>query len=133
MYWRTAIEVARSFLQLKIALISKVYPMRSHTVAAAGGMIAAHVIAMMVIIFSVLLPWGIGIDPIKFSVKFGLIAHNGLGLIMLAGILFLILWHCVHRFYCCQHDIKISLGFRGKCVLYGIPIVALLQMLVIGW
>ncbi len=34
---RAAIEIARTNPQLKIALISKVYPMRSHTVAAEGG------------------------------------------------------------------------------------------------
>ncbi len=34
---RAAIEIARSAPDLKIALISKVYPMRSHTVAAEGG------------------------------------------------------------------------------------------------
>lgn len=34
---RAAIEIARTSPHLKIALISKVYPMRSHTVAAEGG------------------------------------------------------------------------------------------------
>ncbi len=34
---RAAIEVARTAPDLKIALVSKVYPMRSHTVAAEGG------------------------------------------------------------------------------------------------
>lgn len=34
---RAAIEIARSAPQAKISLISKVYPMRSHTVAAEGG------------------------------------------------------------------------------------------------
>lgn len=34
---RAAIEVAREYPDLKIALLSKVYPMRSHTVAAEGG------------------------------------------------------------------------------------------------
>jgi succinate dehydrogenase/fumarate reductase flavoprotein subunit len=34
---RSAIAVAESNPALKIALISKVYPMRSHTVAAEGG------------------------------------------------------------------------------------------------
>ena len=34
---RAAIAVAQSDPRLKIALISKVYPMRSHTVAAEGG------------------------------------------------------------------------------------------------
>jgi fumarate reductase flavoprotein subunit len=34
---RAAIEIASSNPQLKIALVSKVYPMRSHTVAAEGG------------------------------------------------------------------------------------------------
>ena len=34
---RAAIAVAESDPKLKIALISKVYPMRSHTVAAEGG------------------------------------------------------------------------------------------------
>lgn len=34
---RAAIEIARSNPEVKIALISKVYPMRSHTVAAEGG------------------------------------------------------------------------------------------------
>ncbi|RUS66381.1 Fumarate reductase flavoprotein subunit [Saezia sanguinis] len=34
---RAAIEIARTLPDLKVALISKVYPMRSHTVAAEGG------------------------------------------------------------------------------------------------
>ncbi|VAX05137.1 Fumarate reductase flavoprotein subunit [hydrothermal vent metagenome] len=34
---RAAIEVARDYPELKVALLSKVYPMRSHTVAAEGG------------------------------------------------------------------------------------------------
>ena len=34
---RAAIEVARTQPDTKITLISKVYPMRSHTVAAEGG------------------------------------------------------------------------------------------------
>ena len=34
---RAAIAVAESDPSLKIALVSKVYPMRSHTVAAEGG------------------------------------------------------------------------------------------------
>jgi len=34
---RAAIEIAENYPQLNIALISKVYPMRSHTVAAEGG------------------------------------------------------------------------------------------------
>ena len=34
---RAAIAVAEADPKLSIALISKVYPMRSHTVAAAGG------------------------------------------------------------------------------------------------
>ncbi len=34
---RAAIEIAKTSPNTKIALISKVYPMRSHTVAAEGG------------------------------------------------------------------------------------------------
>ncbi|VAW34736.1 Fumarate reductase flavoprotein subunit [hydrothermal vent metagenome] len=34
---RAAIEIARDYPKLKISLLSKVYPMRSHTVAAEGG------------------------------------------------------------------------------------------------
>ena len=38
---RAAIEIAENHPELDIALISKVYPMRSHTVAAEGGAAAA--------------------------------------------------------------------------------------------
>jgi len=34
---RAAIEIASESPELKVALLSKVYPMRSHTVAAEGG------------------------------------------------------------------------------------------------
>jgi len=42
---RAAIEIAEKHPDLDIALISKVYPMRSHTVAAEGG--AAGVIGVV--------------------------------------------------------------------------------------
>ena len=38
---RAAIEAAETDQRLKIALISKVYPTRSHTVSAEGGLAAA--------------------------------------------------------------------------------------------
>lgn len=99
---------------------------------AAGGMIAALVIPVLVIIFSFWLPFNFERAG-GFYLAFSGIARNGLGLLVLAGTLFLMLWHCAHRFYYCLHDLKIFLGFRGKCILYGVPVVAFLLTMICGW
>lgn len=99
---------------------------------AAGGMIAALVIPVLVVIFSIWLP----LHPEKamgFYQSFGWVAQNKFFLLLTAGVLFLMLWHCAHRFYYCLHDIKVSLGFRGKCVLYGVPVLAFLLTMILGW
>ena len=42
---RAAISIAESNTNLSVAVVSKIYPMRSHTVAAEGGAAAAAAVA----------------------------------------------------------------------------------------
>ncbi len=92
----------------------------------AGGMIAAVILPVLIMIFGLLLLFGMWCDANSFYHAISPIAKNFLGLLVLAGTLGLILWHCCHRFYYCLHDMKVPISFMGKVVLYGVAVVGFL-------
>ncbi len=92
----------------------------------AGGMIAALILPAIIIIFSFILPYSHLIHWQKIYLLYGYWLKNWLVLLMASGISFLILWHCVHRFYCCLHDCNIAVGNKTRLGLYGFAIISFL-------
>ena len=95
----------------------------------AGGMIAALILPTVIFIFSFLMPWGFIGDAASFYKNYSGWLHNFFIYFIGAGVLFVILWHCVHRFFYCLHDCQIHVGSKVRFVLYGFAIFAFILTL----
>lgn len=95
----------------------------------AGGMIAALILPTIIFVFSFLMPWGFLGNIEHFHKNYAHILHNGFFYFVLAGVLFIMLWHCVHRFYYCLHDCQIHVGTKTRFALYAFAIFAFIVTL----
>ena len=139
---RAAIAAAEADPTLSIALISKVYPMRSHTVAAegaaaavtqphdsleahfhdtvAGGMLSALLGTMLVFITGIAVPLGWTLPPHLMSYPRMLAcAERWWGKVLIFVIIALFAWHAVHRIFHSLHDLGVRNGTLAKAVCYG--------------
>lgn len=100
---------------------------------AAGGTTAALLLVACIVIFGVLLPFGIIGDAATLRANvLGFVSHP-IVYLLLAGVFFTFLWHALHRFFYVLHDFHIHVGYGFRSVLYAIAIVALLATLAYGW
>ena len=98
-----------------------------------GGTIAALALAPIIIVLSIALPFGwLGSAETFYQSIHGFVANKFVYLV-LAGVIFAMMWHGVHRFYYLLHDLHYHIGnrFRNVCYLVTIAIFAL--TLYAGW
>lgn len=98
-----------------------------------GGTIAALALASIVFIICILLPLGILGDANKFYANLHGFVANKFVFLVLAGIIFTLLWHGVHRFYYILHDMHIHVGNRVRLGFYAFTISAFFITLCAGW
>lgn len=99
----------------------------------AGGTIAALALAAIVVIFCLLLPFGILGNPGKFYMSAHGFVANKFVYLVLCGLVFTILWHGVHRFYYILHDMHVHVGSKTRLGFYAFAIGAFLIALLAGW
>ncbi|MDO4643577.1 MAG: fumarate reductase subunit FrdD [Cardiobacteriaceae bacterium] len=98
-----------------------------------GGTIAALALAPIIIALSIALPFGwLGSSSDFYQSIHGFVANKFVYLV-LAGIVFSMLWHGVHRFYYVLHDLHIHIGNRTRNFFYLVAIVAFVLTLYAGW
>lgn len=85
---------------------------------AGGGTIAALIMPALVVIFGIMLPFGLIADPnhLQFSLQ------DCLGrwwiFIPIAFLLFMVLWHCLHRLYYVLHDMHFNVNNNTRVAFY---------------
>ena len=99
----------------------------------AGGTVAALALAPIVIIFCILLPFGILGNPLEFFMSVHGFVSNKFVYLILVGLVFTMLWHGVHRFYYILHDMHIHVGNKTRLGFYAFAIGAFLVTLFAGW
>jgi succinate dehydrogenase/fumarate reductase flavoprotein subunit len=134
---RAAIAVAQADPSLTIALVSKVYPMRSHTVAAEGGAAAVTQVhdSLQAHFHDTVAGGDWHADRAHLvrrrQDRLPHAAHAVPYLVMLFA------WHAVHRIYHSLHDVGIRTGTVAKLVCYGaamaITLVAASSLLATGF
>ena len=89
-----------------------------------GGTLAALVLAPVIAIFCVLLPFAILGSAADFHEHASHLAGNPFLFVALATVLFTILWHGCHRFYYILHDMHIPAGNKTRLAFYGVAVAA---------
>ena len=98
-----------------------------------GGTIAALALAPIIIVLSIALPFGwLGSAETFYQSIHGFVANKFVYLV-LAGVIFAMMWHGVHRFYYVLHDLHIHIGNRTRNIFYAIAILGALITLCVGW
>lgn len=83
---------------------------------AGGGLVAAFIIPVMILITGILVPLGIVHLPYE---KMAAFAHNPFGKLILFGVIALPAWHAAHRLRMTAHDLGLGGGSAVKLVCYG--------------
>src|SRR5512132_2435701 len=83
---------------------------------AAGGLVAALIIPVLILITGVLLPLGMLSLPYE---KMAAFAHNPFGKLILFGTVALPAWHAAHRLRMTAHDLGFGGGAVVQAVCYG--------------
>ena len=83
---------------------------------AGGGLVAALIIPVLILITGVLMPLGIVHLPYE---KIAAFAHHPLGKLILFGAVALPTWHAAHRLRMTAHDLGLGGGAMIKAVCYG--------------
>jgi fumarate reductase subunit D len=83
---------------------------------AGGGLVAALIIPVLIMITGILLPLGIVQLPYE---KMAAFAHNPLGKLILFGTVALPAWHAAHRLRMTAHDLGLGGGAIVKFLCYG--------------
>jgi len=104
----------------------------------AGGMLAALVGPMLVLITGLLVPLGLVLPQSTMSYdRMYAFAQNGFGKAALLVVISLFLFHGCHRMYHCLQDVGIHVGPGLKAVFHGFAIAgtvaAMLILVAIGW
>lgn len=99
----------------------------------AGGTIAALSLASIIAVICIALPLRWLGTPEEFYFNLHEWVANKFIFLVLAGIIFTLLWHGVHRFYYILHDMHIHVGNRTRLSLYGFALAAFVITLLVGW
>lgn len=99
----------------------------------AGGTIAALALASLTAVLCIGLPLGILGNADTFYNNLHRFAANKFVYLVLAGIIFTLLWHGVHRFYYILHDMHIHVGSKARLSFYAFAIGTFLIALYAGW
>jgi fumarate reductase subunit D len=83
---------------------------------AAGGLVAALIIPVLILITGVLMP--LRVVDLSYD-KVVAFAHNPLGKLILFGAIALPAWHAGHRLRMTAHDLGLGRGRLVKAVCYG--------------
>jgi fumarate reductase subunit D len=83
---------------------------------AAGGLVAALVIPVLILITGVLVPFGVLHLHYETITAF---AHHPIGKLILFGAVALPVWHAAHRLRMTAHDLGLGGGFAVKAACYG--------------
>ena len=83
---------------------------------AAGGLVAALVTPVLILITGVLVPLGAVHLHYERLIAF---AHNPIGKLLLFGAVALPAWHAAHRLRMTAHDLGLGGGFAVKAACYG--------------
>lgn len=85
----------------------------------AGGIVTAMATPVLVLIAGLGVPLGIiPADALSYD-RMMAFAESWIGRLMLAGVIILSLWHCVHRIYHSLHDFGFHPGIAVKALCYG--------------
>lgn len=99
----------------------------------AGGTIAALALSSVIFIVCILIPFDLIGDREVFYDNITGFISNKFVFLVLAGIIFTILWHGVHRFYYIMHDLHIPAGAGTRYAFYLFAILAFVSTVIIGW
>src|SRR4029434_10317057 len=83
---------------------------------AAGGLVAALIIPVLILITGLLMP--LGIVPLPYE-EVAVFAHNPFGKLILFGAVAFPAWHAAHRLRMTAHDLGLGGGSAVKVVCYG--------------
>jgi fumarate reductase subunit D len=83
---------------------------------AAGGLVAALIIPVLILITALLMP--LGILPLPYE-KMVALAQNPLGKLILFGAVALPAWHAAHRLRMTAHDLGLGGGAVVQALCYG--------------
>ena len=83
---------------------------------AAGGLVAALITPVLILITGLLVPFGVLNLPYE---KMAAFAHNPVGKLVLFGIVALPAWHAAHRLRMTAHDLGLGSGSAVKAACYG--------------
>ncbi len=97
-----------------------------------GGTIASLVLAPLVIVICLLLPMGVLGDADKFYQSVHQFIAHPVIYLLLAGLIFTLVWHGVHRFYYILHDIHFHVGNGVRLFFYSIAIIAFVVTVIYG-
>lgn len=98
----------------------------------AGGTVAAMALAPLVLVMCILLPLGVLGSSEQFFESVHAFIGNPIVFVVLAGLIFTLLWHGVHRFYYILHDMHIHVGNGVRLFFYAFAIGAFLLTLYYG-
>lgn len=97
-----------------------------------GGTVAALTLAPLVLVMCLLLPLGVlGSGEQFYHAVHHFIGHPAV-YAALAGLIFTLLWHGVHRFYYILHDIHFHVGNGVRLFFYAIAVAAFMICVVYG-
>lgn len=97
-----------------------------------GGTVAALALAPLILVMGILLPLGVLGDATQFYHNVHNFIANPIVYLVLAGLIFTLLWHGVHRFYYILHDMHVHVGNGVRLCFYAIAILAFLASLYYG-
>jgi fumarate reductase subunit D len=83
---------------------------------AAGGLVAALIIPVLILLTGLLVPLGLVQLPYD---KVLVLAHNPIGKLILFGTIALSVWHAAHRLRMTAHDLGLGGGPVVKTICYG--------------
>jgi len=83
---------------------------------AGGGLVAALIIPVLILITGVLVP--LGILHLRYE-TIAAFAHNPIGKLVLFGAVALPAWHAAHRLRMTAHDLGLGSGVAVKTACYG--------------
>lgn len=97
-----------------------------------GGTVGALALASLIFVIAILLPLGMLGDATVFYQNVHNFIANPFVYLILALLIFTLLWHGVHRFYYILHDMHFHVGNAVRWFFYAIAIVALLVSIYYG-
>ena len=98
-----------------------------------GGTVAAFALAAITFIVCMGIPFGWFGSVDKFYESMHGFCSHWFVFLVLAGLIFTIMWHGTHRLYYVLHDMHIHVDDKVKYGLYFFTIAAFLITLLVGW